>query len=147
MALPQVAPELAARLANYTIDDRGRATLCRLASVLAPHISEAVDEVIAGAARLPQVADVYRKHGSEFRRIEVSQFEEMLKAEFGAVYLERCQATIEQQAGLGFEGRARMNSAAAVLRTWITVLKRKYRFSPANFADDVRVLSQAIFYD
>jgi methyl-accepting chemotaxis protein len=147
MALPQVAPELAARLANYTIDDRGRATLCRLAPVLAPHISEAVDEVIAGAARLPQVADIYRKHSSEFRRIEVAQFQELLKAEFGPVYLERCQATIEQQAVLGFEGRARMNSAAAVLRTWITVLKRKYRFSPANFADDVRLLSQAIFFD
>ena len=147
MALPQVAPELAARLANYTIDDRARAALCRLAPMLGPHIAEAVGEVIAGAARLPQVAEIYREHGTEFRRIEASQYQELLKAEFGADYLERCRTTIDQETGLGFEGRARMNSAAAVLRTWIAVLRRKNRFSPATFADEVHVLSQAIFFD
>jgi methyl-accepting chemotaxis protein len=122
-------------------------TLCRLAPVLESHIAAAVDEVIAGAARLPQVAETYRLHGGEFRRIEVSQYRELLKADFGEGYLERCRITIDEEMELGFEGRARMNSAAAVMRTWIAILKRKHRLSPAKFANEVHVLSQAMFFD
>src|SRR3954462_8291746 len=51
MTLPPVAPELAARLANYNIDDRARAILQELAPVLESNLGAAVDEVIAGAAR------------------------------------------------------------------------------------------------
>ena len=71
MTLPPVSPELAARLANYNIDDRARAVLQELAPVLGPHLGAAVDEVIAGASRLQQVADLYKKHSGEFRRIEI----------------------------------------------------------------------------
>jgi methyl-accepting chemotaxis protein len=147
MTLPQVAPELAARLANYTIDDRARLVLRELAPILDPHIGEAVDQVIAGAAKLPQVAEVYKRHSHEFRRLEIAQIREMLKGEFGAQYLERCRNTSEQQTALGFEGRARMNSAAAMLRTAIMVLKRKYRFSPGALADKVNVISQSLYFD
>ena len=80
MVLPPVAPELVARLANYTIDDRARMTLRDLSAVLEPHLGQAIDEVIAGAARLPQVAETYQKSGHEFRRIENSQYRELLKA-------------------------------------------------------------------
>jgi methyl-accepting chemotaxis protein len=147
MALPQVSSELAARLANYTIDDRVRDVLSRLRPVLEPHVGTAVNEVVVGAERLAQVADTYRTHGSDFLRIESAQFSELLKAEFGDAYLERCRSTIEQEATLGFEGRARMNSAAAVLRTWIVVLKRKNRFNAAKFAEEMHVLTQALFFD
>lgn len=54
MTLPPVAPELVARLANYLIDDRARGVLRELAPILDPHLGTAVDEVIAGAARLSQ---------------------------------------------------------------------------------------------
>jgi len=147
MTLPQVAPELAARLANYLIDDRARATLREMAPLLEPHIGKAIDEVIVGAAKLPQVAELYKRHGSEFRRLEMAQFQELLRADFGPEYLERCRRTTEQESGLGFEGRSRMNSAAALLRTAVALLKRKYRFSPERLADRLDVLSQAIFFD
>ena len=147
MNLPPIAPELAARLANYMIDDRARVVLRELAPLLDPHIGTAVDQVIAGAARLVQVADTYKKHSAEFRRIEIAQVRELLKAEFGAHYLEQCRATIHQETDLGFEGRARMNCAAAVLRTSIGVLKRHHRFAPGMMADRLDVLSQAIFFD
>jgi methyl-accepting chemotaxis protein len=147
MTLPQVAPELAARLANYLIDDHARRALRELAPLLDRHIGPAVDEVIAGAARLVQVAETYKKHGSDFRRIEIAQVRELLKAEFGPHYLECSRSTIEHETKLGFEGRARMNAAAAVLRTAIAVLKREHRFAPATLADRINVLSQAIFFD
>ncbi|MGH6742402.1 MAG: hypothetical protein ACREDY_25805, partial [Bradyrhizobium sp.] len=123
MTLPPVAPELAARLANYRIDDRARGVLRELGPLLDGHIGGAVDEVIAGAARLVQVADTYEKHGRDFRRVEIDQARELLKAEFGSRYLDCCRATIEQETKFGFEVRARMNAAAAVLRTAIAVLK------------------------
>jgi methyl-accepting chemotaxis protein len=147
MILPPVAPELAARLANYLIDDRARLALRELAPLLDPHIGQAVDEVIAGAARLTQVAETYRKHSSTFRRIEIGQFRELLKAEFGPQYLECCRNTIEQETKLGFEGRARMNSAAALLRTSLAILRREHRLSPKRLAERIDVLSQAIFFD
>jgi methyl-accepting chemotaxis protein len=147
MTLPQVAPELAARLANYLIDDRARVVLRDLAPLLEPHVGHAIDEVIAGAARLTQVAEIYKLHSGEFRRLESAQFRELLKADFGPQYLECCRNTIEQETSLGFEGRARMNCAAAMVRTAIAVLKREHRFSPAQLADRLNVLSQAIFFD
>jgi methyl-accepting chemotaxis protein len=147
MTLPQVAPELAARLANYTIDDHARRLLREIAPLVEPHLGKAIDEVIAGAARLVQVAETYRVHSDDFRRIEMAQMQELLRAEFGPRYLDRCQRTIEQETTLGFEGRARMNSAAAVLRTAIAVLKRRYRFRPARLAERINTLSQAMFFD
>jgi methyl-accepting chemotaxis protein len=147
MTLSPVAPELAARLANYLIDDRARMVLRELAPVLEPHLGPAVDQVIAGAARLQQVAEIYRKHSDQFRHTEIGQFQELLRADFGEHYLSCCRNTIEKEATLGFEGRARMNSAAAVLRVSIAVLQRKYRFSPATLAARIDVLSQAIFFD
>jgi methyl-accepting chemotaxis protein len=147
MTLPQVAPELSARLANYMIDDRARQVLCELAPVLEPCIGQAIDQVIASAARLNQVADIYKRYSGEFRRIEIAQYQELLKAEFGARYLEVCRNTIDEETRLGFEGRARMNSAAAVVRTAIGLLQRKHRFSSLVLARRVDVLAQAVFFD
>jgi methyl-accepting chemotaxis protein len=138
---------LAARLANYLIDDRARAKLREMSTLLDPHLGPAVDEVIAGAAHLTQVAKLYERHGRDFRRIEIAQFRELLKAEFGEPYLECCRNTIEQETTFGFEGRSRMNSAAAVLRSAIAVFKRKHRLSAPQLADRVHILSQAMFFD
>ena len=100
MTLPPVAPELAARLANYNIDDRARTILQELAPVLEPHLGAAIDEVIAGAARLQQVAEIYKKNGSEFRRIEIGQFQELLRVDFGPHYVNCCRNTIDQESVL-----------------------------------------------
>jgi methyl-accepting chemotaxis protein len=147
MNLPPVAPEIAARLANYRIDDSARQVLRELVPVLGPHLGSAIDQVIAGAALLPQVADVYRMHSQDFRRIEVAQFEALLSADFDTRYLGHCRNTIEVETTLGFEGRARMNSGAAVLRTATAVLAPLHRMSPARLARRLDVLSQAIFFD
>ena len=115
--------------------------------MLDPHLGPAVDEVIAGAARLSQVAEIYRKHSGDFRRIEIGQFQELLRADFGPRYMNCSRNTIEKESVLGFEGWARMNSAAAVLRTASAVLRREHRFSPGKLGDRINILSQAIFFD
>jgi methyl-accepting chemotaxis protein len=147
MSLPPVAPELAARLANYRIDDRARTMLREMASLVEPQLGAAIDDVIIGARNLTQVAALYAKNAEAFRRIEIAQFQELLRAEFGERYLERCRSTIDQETGLGFEGRSRINSAAAVLRHVIPRLQRRFRFSPRKVCERVDVFTQAIFFD
>ena len=148
MTLPQVAPELAARLANYTLDDRARILLREIAPLVEVQLDAAMDQVIAGAARLPKVAAIYAKHAADISRIEMAQFRAMLQAEFGAHYLECCRKTVEQETALGFEGRARINAGAAVLRHRHRCARAKSTASrPAALAERARVLSQAIFFD
>ena len=88
MTLPPVAPELAARLANYLIDDRARAVLRELgagARSASRHGRRRGDRrrgpAEPGGRDLPEARP-------EFRRIEIAQFRELLKADFGPQYLE-----------------------------------------------------------
>jgi methyl-accepting chemotaxis protein len=147
MSLPPVAPELAARLANYELDERARRMLQEMRPLIEPQLEPAINEVIAGAARLVQVAAIYSKHGNEIREIEVGQFRALVNAEFDARYIEVCRHTIERETALGFEGRARINCGAAVLRHAIDAFERRYRFFPGTMAERIKVLSQAIFFD
>ena len=146
-SLPQVAPELVARLANYTLNDDARRMLREIAPLIDPHLETALNQVIAGAANLPKVAAVYAKHANEMRRIELAQFRAMLRAEFDERYLESCRRTVEEETRFGFEGRARVNAGAAVYRVSIAQLARKHWLSPVALVERARVLSQAIFFD
>jgi methyl-accepting chemotaxis protein len=147
MSLPAVAPELAARLANYELDDRARGMLRDMRPLVEPKLVPAIDEVIVGAARLVQVAEIYKHHGNEIRDIEIAQFRALLSADFDAHYLEICRRTIDRETALGFEGRARLNCGAAVLRNAIDIFEHKHRFFPGTMSDRIKVLSQAIFFD
>jgi methyl-accepting chemotaxis protein len=147
MSLPPVAPELTARLANYELDDRARAMLREMRPLIEAQLNPALDEVIAGASRLVQVAAIYREHGEEIREIELAQFRALMSADFDADYLACCRMTVEKETQLGFEGRARLNCGAAVLRRAIDSLARNHRWSSSSFAKYSKVLSQAIFFD
>src|SRR5262245_54977763 len=125
MTLPAVDPELIARLANYELDDRARLSLREMRPLVESELGSALDEVITGAARLVQVADIYRRHGDEIREIELIQFRALLSADFDARYLETCRTTVDKETALGFEGRARLNCGAAVLRHAISQFARK----------------------
>ncbi len=118
-----------------------------MAPLVDAQLGAALDQVIAGAAKLPKVAAIYAKHAADIKRIEITQFRAMLQAEFGEHYLECCRKTVEEETALGFEGRARINAGAAVFRVAIAALAEKHRFSPAALAERARVLSQAIFFD
>ncbi len=147
MSLAQVAPELVARLANYTLDDHNRSLLREIGPLIDAQLNEALDQVIAGAVRLPRVAAIYAKHAANIKRIEVTQFRAMLRADFDASYLECCRKTVEEETELGFEGRARINAGAAVFRVAIAELARRHRLSPRALTERARALSQGIFFD
>jgi methyl-accepting chemotaxis protein len=143
--MPEIAPELAQRLSNYGLDERARTLLRKTAPFIEPVIGHALDHVIAGAVKLPYVADLWRQHGNEMRAIEMAHFQTLLRAEFDARYIDCCRSTIERQIALGFETRARMNCGALITKAASIVIARKFRFSGA--AERTATLSQAISFD
>jgi methyl-accepting chemotaxis protein len=147
MALPAIAPELVQRLSNYGLDERARALLRTLGPLIEPQLEPALDEVIGGARKLAHVAELWTKHGDDIRRIELAQYRTLLRAEFDARYLEASRSTIEQETGLGFESRARVNCGSAVLRHAFRALGRHHRFRASALTERMSVLSQAVMFD
>ena len=145
MIVSEIAPELVQRLENYGLDEQARTLLRETGRVIEPVIGAALDQVIAGAEKLPHVADLWRRHGNDIRRIEIAQFQTLLRAEFDARYLAQCRKTIEQQTTLGFESRARINCGVTVINVALPIIARKYRFAGA--AKRTAILSQAIMFD
>jgi methyl-accepting chemotaxis protein len=143
--LNQIAPELAQRLANYGLDGRARNLLRNLNSVIEPLIGPAIDQVIAGAVRLPHVATIWRRHGDDIRKIEIAQFRELLRADFDVHYLQSCHKTVEEETALGFESRARNNCAAMVIKFASEAIKGRQRFFGGT--ERAAILSQAILFD
>jgi len=139
-----VAPELTQRLTNYDLDERARVLLRQLRPLVEPLIGPAIDQVIAGAVKLPEVADLWQRHGAEMRRIEIEQFRSLLAAEFDAAYLARCRATTEEETALGFESRARINCGAILMRRASDMIARQYWRGGIERAS---VLSRAMMFD
>ena len=148
MALPQVAPELAARLANYTLDDRARVLLREIAPLVDARLGAALDQVIAGAINLPKVAAVYAKHAADIKRIEVTQFRAMLQSDFGEHYLECCRKTVEAGDGARFRRpRPHQRRRRRVSGRRRCARGKALGSRPPALAERARVLSQAIFFD
>jgi methyl-accepting chemotaxis protein len=147
VGLSQVAPELAARLTIYELDEQCRAQLAAMGPIIEPHLGVALDGVIARSACLPpDIAVIWERHRDEIKQIELTQFRALLKGQFDAAYLKTCRETTERETALGLEARARMNSGAAIIRAACNVIARKYRFSAAATARS-NIISQAILFD
>jgi methyl-accepting chemotaxis protein len=147
MVSPAIAPELLQRLENYGLDERARRILRKLAPLVEPRIDAAIDQVTAGASKLPHVVDLLRKHGNDMREIERAQFRALLAAEFDTRYFENCRNTIERETALGFESRLRLFCGAAMLRQGLRALARALRLRPAALAERAEVLTQAVMFD
>jgi methyl-accepting chemotaxis protein len=139
-----IAPELSQRLINYGLDEHARMVLRQLAPLVEPLIGPAMGDVIAGTVKLPHVADIWRRHGSEMRRIETEQFKTLLRAEFDDAYLERCRTTVNEETALGFESRARVNCGVTLLRKASKVIAKEFW---RGGVERLTILSQAISFD
>jgi methyl-accepting chemotaxis protein len=118
--------------------------LRQLAHVVEPLIGPAIEQVVAGAVMLPHVADLWRRHGLEMRRIENEQFKALLRAEFDRAYLERCRATVNEETALGFESRARVNCGVMVIRKASEAIANRFW---RGGIERLTVLSQATSFD
>src|SRR5262249_40595126 len=139
-----IAPELAQRLQNYRIDERARDRLRRLAPIVEPVLGPAIDQVISGATTLSSVSELWQRHGADIRRVEMGQFQALLRAEFDPAYYETCRATVEVEAGIGFEGGARLNCAASIIQLASQAIARESWFGGRG---RIASLSQAVMFD
>jgi methyl-accepting chemotaxis protein len=140
-----VAPYLDQRLSNYCLDDSARAKLREMAPIIRPVIGIALDRVIAGAVKLPHVAAVWSRHGSDLRQLEIRQYDELLRGEFDETYLQISRQTAEREAALGFENRARMNCGAIIGKLSSGAIRGNYRWS--NPTERSSIVSGAIMFD
>ena len=147
MVLPPVAPELAARLANYTIDDRARraARVGGIARAASPHGHRRGDRrrraAAAGRRGLP--AELATNSGTSRSRNTRS----CSRPNSPSPTLQCCRNTIDRESELGFEGRARMNAAAAVMRTCNRRAEAQHRFSPWKSPTGSTCSRRPIFFD
>ena len=139
-----IAPELAQRLQNYRIDEHARDRLRRLAPIVEPVLGPAIDQVIAGAAKLSSVSELWQRHGADIRRVELAQFHALLRADFDTAYFETCRTTVEVEAGYGFEGGARLNCAASLIQLASQAIARH---SWLGGRGRIASLSQAVMFD
>jgi methyl-accepting chemotaxis protein len=139
-----IAPELAQRLQNYRIDEPACDRLRRLAPIVEPVLGPAIDQVISGAAKLSSVSELWQRHGANIRRVEMAQFQALLRAEFDTAYFETCRTTVEVEAGYGFEGGARLNCAASLIQLASQAIARHSWFGGRGH---IASLSQAVMFD
>src|SRR4051812_17709294 len=118
--------------------------LRQLGPLVEPLIGPAMDRVISGTSKLPHVADLWRRHGTELRRIETEQFKTLLQAEFDEAYLQRCRATAMEETALGFESRARVNCGVMLIRMASQAIAKRFW---SGGIERVTLLSQANSFD
>jgi methyl-accepting chemotaxis protein len=139
--------EFAPRLEAYGLDEDARRRLKQFWPLIEPHLPEALDNFIASASKMPQIAHIYAKHGPLIREVELKHFRVLLQGDFDDAYAERCRQSAEQHVLVGAEARIRLNSGNYVLRKAIDILSRTYWFSAATTAAYTKVVAQTILFD
>jgi methyl-accepting chemotaxis protein len=147
MTRPELPPEFAPRLESYGLDERLRRILRETWPFIDPFLDSVVDELFAGASRLPHVAKIYAKHGQEIRELEIAHFRALLKGNFDIEYHETCRHTVERYTGFGLEARGRMLAATLLLSKVLSVLAARHRFSGAKISERANAVTRAVLFD
>ena len=147
MAKHEVHAELAPRLEAYGLDDEARARLQRLWPILEPHLPGVIDAFIGVASKIPQIAATFAKHHVRIHELELEHHRYLLAGRFDDAYIEYCQYSARAHASIGVEARVRLNSGCMVMRRLSDVIARRYWYSPATVAANIKLISQAILCD
>ena len=121
-----------ARLALYSLDDRARRMLAEVWPLLAPHLEEAIDEVIVAVRALPRISETVAQNVEFFKKLQLAHFRALLGGKLDRDYAESCRHTVHQEAAMGMDGRIHSTAGSYVLKAALEALARKYRFSAAT---------------
>jgi methyl-accepting chemotaxis protein len=135
------------RLALYQLDERTRLVMRRIWPTVAPHLGQAIDDVLVIVLSLPHLAQNIGEHRDLLKTLEMSHFEALLGGPLDIHYAERCRATVQQETALGFDARMRSTMGNCVLRAGTAALTRKYWYSPARLVEANNALSKFIAFD
>lgn len=123
-----IVPQLRQRVINYGLDERAMASLRRLAPRVQEKVGAAIEHARQSSLRLPHVAGIWREHAHTFRDLEERHIATLMRARFDEDYLASCRQTVLQELSMGFENRARMIFASALLDKCERIQPRSWRF-------------------
>ena len=115
--------------------------------VIAPHLDEAIEQILAGMATVPQVAVILGRHRAVIKELETRHFQGLLGGDVGQEYAVLCRSTVVKEAAVGLDARMRISAGNFVQRAALGALARKYRFAPQRHSECARVLSQVLAFD
>jgi methyl-accepting chemotaxis protein len=147
MAIPGFLSGFEARLRLFSLDERARLVMKQAWPVIAPRLDEAIDDILAAAAKLPFISEVIAQHRDTIRQLESVHFEALLNGNLDSKYLESCSNTVQREAAMGLDGRMRSTSGNFVLRAAMKAFAQKYRFRPSKLAESSIVISQVLAFD
>jgi methyl-accepting chemotaxis protein len=136
-----------ARLALHGINDASRVILRECWPVIAPHLPQAIDQILTAVGHLPTLTAIVSQHREVIRELEMSHFRALLGGSLDDSYAEMCRKTVKDEAAMGFDGRMRCTAGGYVFRAAADALARKHRFSTRKFAARCHVISQVITFD
>jgi len=147
MAHADLPSGYAPRLALYGLDEQARAMLSVCSPAVLPCLVRAVDDFVTAGLKLPHVADIFSRHKDLIRRLELSHFEIFLGGRFDETYFESFRTTIELEAAIGLDGRARIHVGNLVLKAALDALARRHRLSAGRVVSYGKIVAQAIAFD
>jgi methyl-accepting chemotaxis protein len=147
MAPTEPLQGLDVRRTLFALDARAIAVMQDVWPVIAPQLDATIEAIITTAQNLPALRDRIIANRDLLKRLERSHFEALLGGTLDDRYIESCRRTVEEEKGLGFDGRFRSTAGNLVLRMAISTLARKHRFAPGKLAVRANVVSQFIAFD
>jgi methyl-accepting chemotaxis protein len=136
-----------ARLAVYSLDDRSRRILAECWPLIEPHLESAIDEFLAAVRSLPRLRETITQHTELLKKLEVTHFRALLGGKLDGAYVATCLQTVEREAAVGIDARARANAGSFVLKAALAAFATKHRFSSATVVTYATVVSQVISFD
>jgi methyl-accepting chemotaxis protein len=136
-----------ARLSMYKLDDGARRVLAETWPVIAPKLSQAIDEILDAIKVLPRIGEIVTQNKEVVRKLETAHFQALLGGKLDQRYAECCRDTVEQEVALGFDARIRSTAGSYILKWALDALAKRYRFSSARVVERGRVISQVISFD
>jgi methyl-accepting chemotaxis protein len=147
MTSMEFPPGYKERLVLYGIDERARRILQDAWATFEPHLEAAIDQMIVVSPTLPLITEAFVKHNTLIKRLEMAHYKTLFSGTFDRAYIESTRRTVEQEAGIGLDGRVRSCAGNFVLRGALEALARRHRFSATALAERAKVVSQAIAFD
>jgi len=147
MSIPGFISGFEGRLRLFGLDERAKGIVKEAWPLIAPHLDEAIKEILAATANLPLLSQVVAQNRDFIKKLETAHFEALLNGNLDERYFRSCCNTVQQEAAIGFDGRMRSTSGNFVLRAAIKALANRHRFSPAKLAERAAAISQVIAFD
>jgi methyl-accepting chemotaxis protein len=131
----------------YRLGEPEAATLARLWPVLELAVERGLDAFVAAERLMPTVAKSFEAHGPLIQRKEKAHLALLLSGCFDDVYAQSCQDICRVEYEIGLSARTRMIAGALIIEAVLSVLAKRFRWSPDRIAEVGALVTRAVTFD